>query len=220
MTQKIAQAMKEWKAGGKQHKNPFLLKSIYNGWNREKAVHSYNARTSTYVQVSSLSPTANLTHFEVSMRNKWGWECDAACALSPSLHGGVCACDGSLKQYYTRRLILSERWHPVQIQSLQTFHRFQNHINRWDSSAEYRLTLPPSTHVIKSLSALPSVGVSVSCRHAVSHFRPAMMIFWAGLTPVVIRLPAVYPLTPLRSKISLCSVSVREAKKHCSTGRW
>lgn len=45
-----------------------------------------------------------------------------------------------------------------------------------------------------------------------SHFKPAMTILGAGLTPVVIRLPAVYPLTPLRAKISLCSVSVWEEK--------
>lgn len=44
------------------------------------------------------------------------------------------------------------------------------------------------------------------CRHAVSHFKPVMMSLGAGLTPVVIRLPAVYSPTTLRSKISLCSV--------------
>lgn len=50
-----------------------------------------------------------------------------------------------------------------------------------------------------------------------SHFEPVMTILGAGLTPVVIRLPAVYPLTPLRSKISLYSVSVWEEKKQNKT---
>lgn len=45
-----------------------------------------------------------------------------------------------------------------------------------------------------------------SCRHAVSHFKPEMMLFEA----LLISLWAVYPLTPLRLKISLCSVSVWE----------
>lgn len=106
------------------------------------------------------------------------------------------------------------------IQSLQIYWSlidlFQrlNHFNRWNSSAEHtrsHFALLPC--VIKSLLALPRVGVSVSCRHAVSHFEPVMTILGAGLTPVVIRLPAVYPLTPLRSKISLCSVSVWEERK-------
>lgn len=80
----------------------------------------------------------------------------------------------------------------------------------WVQSKRSHFALLPC--VIKSLPALPSVGVSASCRHVVSHFKPAMTILGAGLTPVVIRLPAVYPLTPLRSKISLCSVSVWEEK--------
>ena len=135
----------------------------------------------------------------------------------------MCVCEGSLKQYYTRRLILSERRHPVQILECVGQHAFEvrrfrlfrrlNHVNRWGSSAESKGShFAPSPCVIKSLSALPSVGVSVSCRHAVSHFKPAMTIWGAGLTPVVIRLPAVYPQTPLRSKIGLCSVSVWEEK--------
>lgn len=47
-----------------------------------------------------------------------------------------------------------------------------------------------------------------------SHFKPAMTTLGAGLTPVVIRLPAVYPPTPLRSKISLCSVSFCEERNN------
>lgn len=201
---------------------------VYLQWlEQRKAVHSYNTITSTYVQVSSLSPTANLTHFEVSMKNKWGWECDGACTLSPRLHGGVCVCEGSLKQYYTRRLILFERRRPVQILEcvdgthsksadllIAPFTSFRGWTTLTGGTKAQSTDshFAPSPCVIKSLYALPSIGVSVSCRHAVSHFKPVMTILGAGLTPVVIRLPAVYPLTPLRSKISLCSVSVWEEK--------
>lgn len=112
-------------------------------------------------------------------KNKWGWECDGACTLSLSLHGGVCVCEGSLKQFYTRRLILSERRRPVQILQCADIrkksadsvdrafwgphhHHHHHHINKQveTRAAERRLTLCPLTMCYKnlSLSALPSVG--------------------------------------------------------------
>lgn len=149
----------DWVKSRRETTRKSLPVNVYLQWLEwRKAAHSYDT-TSKYKQVRSLSPTANLTHFKVSMKNTWGWECDGACTLSPSLHGGVCVREGSLKQYYTTRMILSERRHPVRIlecvdgthsKSLKDlmiaplclFQR-PDHIDRWDSSVERWLTLCP-----------------------------------------------------------------------------
>lgn len=108
-----------------------------------------------------------------SMKIKWGWECDGACTLSPSLCGGVCVCEGSLKQYYTRRLIISERRH--QLQTLECVDGTQ--VSRfsdcsvdlfqirtggtWAQSTQSHFA--PSPCVIKCLLALPSEHFLQAC---------------------------------------------------------
>lgn len=181
--------MKEWKAVGKQHKNPFLLKSIYNRWNRDKqCIHTTPSRAHTY---RSFAHCTFDTLF--SKKNKWGWGCDGT--LSPSRHGGECVCEGSLKQCW---LILRER--PVLL-------RMDGMLQVCWRSLRGCTTLTGgigAQWVIKSLSALPSAGVSASCRHAVSHFQPVM-------TPVVSSCPP---------EIKAQSVTQFETKTFCSTGRW
>lgn len=181
---------------------------VYLQWlEQRKAVHSYNTITSTYVQVGSLSPTANLTRFKVSMEKKWGWECDGACALLwPSLHGGEWRFPEAVldKEADSQRAPASGSdssscGHSKSADLLTTsFTSFRG----WPTltggirAQSTRSLFAPSLCVIKSLSALPSGGVRASCRHAVSHFKPPMTILEAGLTPVVTRVRAVYSDTP------------------------
>lgn len=78
----VDQATAEWK-GRKQDrkKSPFLLKSIYKS-----------------LQIWHLNKNNN-------NKKKTG---EAENVLSPSLHGGVCVCEGSLKLYFTAKMIFSE----------------------------------------------------------------------------------------------------------------
>lgn len=205
--------MKEWKAGGKQHKDPFLLKSIYNGWNREKqCIHSTPEQAHTYRSV--LFRTLQIWHIS---KSQWETsEVENVMLHAPYHLAYMVECVPVMVPWSS---IIQGGWFSVsagiqfRFKVCRPFTAFRTTLTGGTRAQSTGSHFAPTTHVIKSLSALPSVGVSVSCRHAVSHFRPAMMIFWARLTPVIIRLPAVYPLTPLRSKISLCSVSIREAKK-------
>lgn len=64
---------------------------------------------------------------------------------------------------------------------------------------------PRSKHV--RAWAQTSLVIKPLCGHAVPHFKPVMMSLGAALTPVVIRLPAVYSLTTPRIKTQrVCSV--------------
>jgi len=87
--------------------------------------------------------------------------------------GGVCICEGSLKQYYTRRLILSECWRPVLTHECVDYMHSKSAdllITHWPLSevwttltggtwvqSTHAHTLPSLPCVIKSLPALPSV---------------------------------------------------------------
>lgn len=75
----IAQARKQRRWETTQKSLPVL--SLFTMAGTEKS--------SAFIQVSSLSPPNNLTHLKVSLKSKWGQECDGACALSLSLRGGV-----------------------------------------------------------------------------------------------------------------------------------
>lgn len=104
----IAQATKEWKAGGKTTQKSLPVE-VYLQWLGQKKA----AVTQAHIQVSSLSPTANLTHVHWKTS-----EVENVMVHAPHRLAYVveCAfCEGSLKQYYTRTLIISERPHRLQI---------------------------------------------------------------------------------------------------------
>lgn len=109
----IAQAMKEWKAGGKTTQKSLPVEDYLQWLEQRKAVQSHNTTTSTHIQVSSLSPTANLTHFHWKTSEVENVMVHAPYHLAYVVE---CAfCEGSLKQYSTRRLIISERLHHLLI---------------------------------------------------------------------------------------------------------
>lgn len=228
--------MKEWKAGGKQHKNPFLLKSIYNGWNREKS-SAFIQHRNKHIRTGQFS----FTHckFDTFLKSQWERsEVENVMVHAPYHLAYMVEC-AFVKVPWSS--IIQGGWFSVsagvrlrRIQSLQICWSSFTSLRGWTTltggirAQSTRSHFAPSPCVIKSLSALPSVGVSASCRHAVSRFKPVMTLLRAGLTPVVTRSPAVYPLTPLKSKISLCSVSFGRNKcfllvvevvgLHCSYG--
>lgn len=70
MNQNIISAMnktnKKKKSRWETTQSPFLLKSIYNGWNKEKAAHSYSTRTVTYTKVG-LGDTTKVQLFHIKV---------------------------------------------------------------------------------------------------------------------------------------------------------
>lgn len=97
--------------------------------------------------------------------------------LSPSLHGGVCVCEGSLKLYFTAKAIFSERWPPVGISehfgstagglTIVHFHLIQtpNIVNKHGLKRGAARPFPPTACSLCNKTfppALPNVWVSVS----------------------------------------------------------
>lgn len=139
---------------------------------QRQAVHSYDTITSTYVQVSSLSPTAHLTHYSRRKRSEVeDVMVHAPCHLAYMVESAFVKVPWS---------IVWQEADSQRASSSSTCGRHAFSLQVCWCSLRGCTTLTGgigAQWVIKSLSALPSAGVSASCRHAVSHFKPAMTIW-------------------------------------------
>lgn len=144
------------------------------GWEerRETTQKKKSLSVEVYLQI-----TADLT-LENKNNNNNKKTGEAENVLSPSLHGGVCVCEGSLKLYFTAKMIFSERWPPVGISegfgstaggglTIVHFHLIQtaNVVNKHGLKRSAARPFPPTARSLSNKTfppALPNVGVSVS----------------------------------------------------------